>query len=84
MNSEFAIAANLPLNHYSRKNLGYLAAISSGSKHIIETDDDNIRSKAFLNLRAQKLFNLLDAQDWTNVYELFTDLKSLAKRLPTK
>ncbi len=83
LNSEFAIAANLPLNHYSRKNLGYLAAISSGSKHIIETDDDNIPLESFWNLRQQKkLFNLLDAQDWTNVYQLFTDLKIWPRGFP--
>lgn len=29
-------------NHYSRKNLGYLAAMRAGSEIIYETDDDNI------------------------------------------
>jgi hypothetical protein len=32
----------LPLNHYSRKNMGYLYAIKKGYQRIIETDDDNI------------------------------------------
>ncbi len=34
-------ATALPWNHYSRKNIGYLYAISKGAKIIYETDDDN-------------------------------------------
>jgi STELLO glycosyltransferases len=37
----FQTARILPWNHYSRKNLGYLYAISQGAKIIYETDDDN-------------------------------------------
>src|SRR5262249_24083833 len=32
----------LPLKHYARKNVGYLAAIENGAREIQETDDDNI------------------------------------------
>jgi hypothetical protein len=31
----------LPVNHYVRKNIGYLVAISRGAEVIYETDDDN-------------------------------------------
>jgi hypothetical protein len=31
-----------PFNHYSRKNLGYLYAMSKGADHIYDTDDDTI------------------------------------------
>ena len=41
LNSEFTIANILPLNHYTRKNLGYLYAIKNGADAIIDTDDDN-------------------------------------------
>ena len=34
----------LPVNHYSRKNLGYLVAISRAAECIYETDDDNAPS----------------------------------------
>lgn len=37
-----AFAALLPVNHYSRKMLGYLEAIKLGSVCIADTDDDNI------------------------------------------
>ena len=37
----------IPENHYSRKNIGYLHAISNGAKIIFETDDDNLPKKIF-------------------------------------
>ena len=37
--SSFELANLLPENHYVRKNLGYLFAIKSGAKIIIDTDD---------------------------------------------
>ena len=37
----------IPLNHYARKNLGYLYAIKKGFEIIYETDDDNIPLKKF-------------------------------------
>ena len=41
LNSEFTMAKLLPVNHYTRKNLGYLHAIKKGADAIIDTDDDN-------------------------------------------
>ena len=38
----YAIYDYLPFNHYSRKNIGYLYAISHGAEIIYDTDDDNI------------------------------------------
>lgn len=43
----FCLAKNLPHNHYSRKNLGYLLAMEAGHEVIIETDDDNIPLDSF-------------------------------------
>jgi hypothetical protein len=37
----YELAELLPWNHYSRKNIGYLYAISKGADVIYETDDDN-------------------------------------------
>ncbi len=48
----------LPWNMYSRKNLGYLYAIKSGSAMIIDTDDDNIPTSHW-----QK------ADDWSGTYD---------------
>ena len=47
--TNLSLANNLPLNSYSRKNVGYLVAIMNGAKNIIETDDDNFPYKSFLN-----------------------------------
>lgn len=40
--SHLACESLLPTDHYARKNLGYLAAMSNGANVIIDTDDDNI------------------------------------------
>ena len=39
--SSFELARKLPVNHYTRKNIGYLHAIAQGANCIYETDDDN-------------------------------------------
>ncbi len=40
--SEFSSFSKLlPYNHYCRKNLGYLKAISLKAESILDTDDDN-------------------------------------------
>lgn len=38
---DYEIIKLLPENHYCRKNIGYLYAISHGARIIYETDDDN-------------------------------------------
>lgn len=38
---DYEIIKLLPENHYCRKNIGYLYAISKGAQIIYETDDDN-------------------------------------------
>jgi hypothetical protein len=39
--SDFQLGHDLPGDHYSRKMLGYLLALSKGAEHIFDTDDDN-------------------------------------------
>lgn len=71
----FEIAKNLPFKHYSRKNLGYLIAISKGAETIIETDDDNIPLPNFWEKRIKKVnAHLLQNNDWVNIYKYFTDV----------
>jgi hypothetical protein len=38
----FKTFGTTPFNHYSRKNIGYLYAISQGADYIYDTDDDTI------------------------------------------
>lgn len=38
----FKILSHIPMNHFGRKNIGYLFAVQMGAKYIYDTDDDNI------------------------------------------
>jgi hypothetical protein len=72
--SVFALAGMLPYNSYSRKNIGYLAAMRNGSEIIVETDDDNLPEPEFwdcrcINTKAQTFGN----SGWINIYRYFTD-----------
>jgi hypothetical protein len=70
---DFELAKITPVKHYSRKNLGYLLAIKSGSDELVETDDDNIPRKEFWKNKERevKSFGFKDA-GWVNVYHYFT------------
>lgn len=71
---KFKLSKILPINHYSRKNLGYLIAMLKNPEIIVETDDDNIPLKKFFSknsLKKQKTFVSKNA-GWVNVYRFFT------------
>lgn len=71
----FLSAKSLPEKHYSRKNLGYLIAISKGAEVIIETDDDNWPKDGFWQERHKTTDAFLIENDtWVNVYKYFTNL----------
>lgn len=81
--SGFQLAKHLPHNHYSRKMVGYLEAISRGATHIIDTDDDNIPHDDFY----EKMFNQNYVQTkanlgFVNVYKNFTDENVWPRGLP--
>lgn len=72
----WALSKELPLNHYARKNLGYLEAMSRGADIIIETDDDNIPLNNFWEMPARKVAaNVLTDNGWVNVYKYFTEFQ---------
>jgi hypothetical protein len=50
---DYEIIKHLPKNHYSRKNIGYLFAISRGAEVIYETDDDNELIDGIVTLSAE-------------------------------
>jgi hypothetical protein len=63
----------LPVNHYSRKNIGYLVAISRGAECLYETDDDNAPSAEW-RLRNQTVkARKVKGPGWCNVYRYFSD-----------
>jgi hypothetical protein len=79
----FFLVELLPEKHYARKNLGYLIAIKSGSKIIIETDDDNLPLKDFWKKRDINTYaSELSDKKWVNVYKYFTDLNIWPRGFP--
>ena len=68
----FKIYNYLPYNSYSRKNLGYLIAMKSNAKIIIETDDDNYpMNNFFKNLEIKKNLKVLSGPKWINILKIF-------------
>ncbi|MDP9142530.1 MAG: STELLO glycosyltransferase family protein [Pseudomonadota bacterium] len=76
-----AFSKQLPVGHYVRKNLGYLAALDGGAQWIVETDDDNFPLPGFMTtpapLRARRLKS---ATSWLNVYDHFAPSQSVWPR----
>ncbi len=69
----FELARRCPENHYARKNIGYLYAISQGASVIYETDDDNFPCENWMipKFSASKFLN--SSCKFLNVYRHFTD-----------
>ena len=73
----------VPYNHYSRKNIGYLFAISKGAKCILETDDDNIPYDTFArNISPFVSGRIIKNARWVNVYHYFTNSLAWPRGLP--
>ncbi len=77
-NSNFKLAKKLPLNSYTRKNLGYLFSISEGADIIIETDDDNYPYKSFYRDRKIKHnIKIVKDKGFYNVYRFYLEDKNI-------
>ncbi len=73
----------VPYRHYSRKNIGYLHAISKGALLILETDDDNLPYPSFgRDINPKVTGRLVGADGWVNVYKYFTDALIWPRGLP--
>ena len=78
-----AYAKECPLNHYARKNIGYLKAIGDGAKIIYETDDDNIPYDSFLvSVDRYVEGQPVQKQGWENIYTHFTDARIWPRGFP--
>ena len=83
LESRYELAGLLPQNHYCRKNLGYLEAMSRGATVIAETDDDNYPGG--WPHKAPDVFveaPLLSVNGWANVYHYFTEAVIWPRGLP--
>ncbi len=67
------LAELLPLNHYSRKNIGYLWAMRQGCRTIYETDDDNLPYDDWEFPDFLCRLRCVNRQRFVNVYRYFTD-----------
>lgn len=67
------LANVLPLNHYGRKNMGYLYAMKMGADRIVETDDDNIPRHDFLSRTSPRLSaEVVNSSGWVNAYHFYS------------
>jgi hypothetical protein len=65
-------AKALPINHYSRKNLGYLYAMTENPEWIYETDDDNLLTDSRMNIPPLTISNsdlVLSNNGWVNIFD---------------
>lgn len=70
LRSPFALARLLPVGHYARKNVGYLAALAAGATCLYETDDDNHPNARWTPRARAADAAPVDAPGWLNVYAL--------------
>ena len=81
--SSLGLAATIPPDSYSRKNLGYLAAIQAGAPVIVETDDDNYPYDIFgTKLSRTVTGSVISELGWVNVYRAFTTQPVWPRGLP--
>ena len=68
----FRLAKSCPVNHYSRKNIGYLYAVANGAQVIFDTDDDNIPLENWTALPFVCGRRLRCSEKFVNIYKPFT------------
>ena len=73
-----------PENHYSRKNIGYLYAMSLGADIIAESDDDNMPKNGWgegIDFEVKDL-KVFEKPKYFNVYREFSDKKIWPRGFP--
>jgi len=69
----FRLIKRLPWNHYCRKMVGYLYAISQGAAVIADIDDDNIPLKTWGYCPFDGEFETLFGSGFINIYNYFIE-----------
>lgn len=81
--SGFALGASCPERSYTRKNIGYLAAMQAGARVIVETDDDNHPQKEFWSPRSAEMeCRTVETIGWVNAYRYFSENFIYPRGLP--
>lgn len=79
----FEFAEKCPLQHYARKNVGYLCAIADAVEVLLETDDDNHPDPGFWSPRIARHHSAhLSDTGWLNIYSYFSDLQIWPRGFP--
>ena len=71
--SDFEVSCLLPLNHYCRKNVGYLQALRDGARTIYDTDDDNLPYSSWHVPPFTSSTAVRGAEQFLNVYRYFSE-----------
>lgn len=79
---DYTLASRLPENHYSRKNLGYLMAMSRKSTRIFDTDDDNAPLDTWKARDITASARPCLESGWINAYQWFSDAHIWPRGLP--
>lgn len=79
---DLKLAHKLPTGHYTRKNIGYLLAISGGASCIYETDDDNAPLPSWCPRPEAVTATTVAEKKWLNVYQLFSQKKIWPRGFP--
>jgi hypothetical protein len=81
--SSFALGRICPERSYTRKNIGYLAAMQTGAQVIVETDDDNHPNKEFWSPRKVEMeCRPVELDGWVNAYRYFSENFIYPRGLP--
>jgi hypothetical protein len=80
MNS--SLARLLPVDHYCRKNLGYLEAIARGAALLFDTDDDNAPLPHWQPRRLCIEARPIRLNGWVNIYSYFSSQFIWPRGLP--
>lgn len=69
----FSSCRHIRIDHYSRKNIGYLRAMLLGADVIYDTDDDNVPNEGWREREKTCAGDLVSARGWCNVYSFFQE-----------
>ena len=72
----------LEVDHYCRKNVGYLVTISRAAECIYETDDDNCPNAGWQSRSRAVQARKVSRPRWCNVYRYFSDEQIWPRGLP--
>ena len=83
INLKYSILNHIPWNHFGRKSIGYLFAISHGATQIYDFDDDNHLSsaQAFSNLATMEKRGVRTTKHVFNPYPFFEPETSENKKI---